>query len=120
MMPTASAIHLKSWDGQIYEISRSAAELSGLIQDSLPEQDDEDDDDDGDDRMETNEPIELIRVGGQCLGKVVEFLNHYDQEKLEEIPCPIVGHKFEEVREISMSLSLVHLGDTTLSRHLFC
>ena len=41
--------------------------------------------------------IEILRVSSECLQKVVEFLKHYHEEKMKEIPTPLGGSSFNEV-----------------------
>lgn len=81
---------------QVFDISMAAAQISDLIRDAAGEPEDrEDDDDDGD-----NAPleIEVSRVKGPCLAKVVDFMIHHHEEKMKEIPTPLGGSSFNEVR----------------------
>lgn len=41
--------------------------------------------------------IECSRVSSNCLGKVVEFLNHYEREAMKTIKTPLVDHTFEGI-----------------------
>ena len=74
---------LRSKDGETFEISQKAAELSTVIKDSM-----EDD---------SNDTFEAMRVHSVCLKKVVEFLKHYESEAMDDIPTPLGGTKFEEI-----------------------
>ena len=81
---------------QTFEISYAAAKISDLLRDATPDEDDDDDDDDDD----ANEPlvIDIQRVKGPCLEKVVDFMKHHHAEKMNEIPTPLGGSSFKEVR----------------------
>jgi hypothetical protein len=95
---------LISSDGQRLELPLKAAKLSKLVQNSLPDNDEEDDDEDDHDHNEAkNHELELLRVGGECLKKVVEFLNHHNTEPMIEIPVPLGGSTFTEVRKRDMT-----------------
>jgi hypothetical protein len=77
-------IKLKSKDEQVFELPADAAQISDLVKDSLGDSEDE--------------IIEILRVGSECLEKVVAFLVHYKEEKMKEIPTPLGGSSFNEVR----------------------
>ena len=79
-------IKLKSKDEQVFELPAEAAEISDLVKDSLGDSDDD--------------VIEILRVSSECLQKVVEFLKHYHEEKMKEIPTPLGGSSFNEVCSI--------------------
>ena len=78
-------IKLKSKDEQVFELTADAASISDLVRDSLTDAEDDD-------------PIEILRVSSDCLEKVVEFLKHYKEENMKEIPTPLGGSSFNEVR----------------------
>ena len=40
-------------------------------------------------------------MSSDCLEKVVEFLKHYKEEKMKDIPTPLGGSSFNEVSEAS-------------------
>ena len=80
-------IKLRSSDGKVFELSESAAKISELLSDS-PREDDE----------EITE-IDVVRVEGATLEKVVEFMKHFDQETMKEIPTPLGGTSFNQVSE---------------------
>ena len=77
---------------QVFEISLKAAQISDLILNAHGDDDDDDDDDD------TPREIEVPRVKGNCLAKVVDFMKHHHVEKMKEIPTPLGGSSFDEVR----------------------
>ena len=68
---------VKSKDGQIFEVEEKSLELSkvlkGLIND-FPEPDKE---------------LPVNEVDGKCLGKIIDYLKHYETEKPKEIPRPL-------------------------------
>jgi S-phase kinase-associated protein 1 len=78
-------IRLKSKDEKVFEIPERAANISELVLDSPREEDDE------------ITEIEIARVNSDCLEKVVEFMKHYDEEKMKDIPTPLGGSTFNEV-----------------------
>lgn len=78
-------IRLRSKDDKVFELPESAANLSELVQDSPREE-------------EGPTEIEIARVNSPCLQKVVEFLKHYDEEKMKDVPTPLGGSSFNEVR----------------------
>jgi S-phase kinase-associated protein 1 len=78
-------IRLKSKDEKVFEIPERAANISELVMDSPREEDDE------------ITEIEIARVNSDCLEKVVEFMKHYDEEKMKDIPTPLGGSTFNEV-----------------------
>jgi S-phase kinase-associated protein 1 len=81
---------------QVFDISMAAAKISDLIKDAAGVDDREDDDDDDD---ETPLEIEVSRVKGPCLAKVVDFMKHHHEEKMKEIPTPLGGSSFNEVMD---------------------
>jgi hypothetical protein len=87
-------IALVSSDQITFPISKAAAKLSGLIVDTLSWDDEEDDDS----SQVEYEPIYLPRVEGDCLQKVVDFLNHSAIDPLPKIQQPLVGNSLHEVR----------------------
>jgi hypothetical protein len=76
MATNEKMIRLKSSDDQVIEISPKAAIYSEMIKNALTL--DEDDDD-----FETREykDLDVTRLDGATLEKVVEFLNHYKDER---------------------------------------
>jgi hypothetical protein len=71
-----------------FEITYGAAKLSELIRDSVG--DDFEDD-------EVMPEIDVPRVKGDCLEKVVDFMKHYKEDPMKEIPTPLGGSSFNEV-----------------------
>jgi Skp1 family, tetramerisation domain len=72
-----------------FEISYGAAKLSELIKDSVGEEIEDDD--------AAVQEIDVPRVKGDCLEKVVAFMKHYKEEPMKEIPTPLGGSSFNEV-----------------------
>jgi len=79
---------------QVFEISLGAARLSDLVIDAAGD-DDGDDDDDNKKQLE----IEVTRVKGPCLAKVVDFMKHHHEENMKAIPTPLGGSSFNEVMD---------------------
>lgn len=84
-------VTLISRDDKTFELPKSAATLSSFISDTLGFED------------EVEEPEEyshvpLLRVEGDCLQKVVDFLIHFQHDPLPEIRQPLIGHSFFDVR----------------------
>jgi Skp1 family, tetramerisation domain len=100
-------IALVSSDQITFPISKAAAKLSGLIVDTLSWDDEEDDDDSN---QVEYEPIYLPRVEGDCLQKVVDFLNHSAIDPLPKIQQPLVGNSLHEVRRRIERRELVFHG----------
>ena len=75
-------------DQRTFEIPYAAAKISELIVDATGDQDQEEDQ-----PME----IDIARVKGDCLEKVVDFMIHYHQEAMKPIPTPLGGNSFNEV-----------------------
>lgn len=92
-MPSPSdTVKLVSKDGDTYELPFAAAKLSNLVKDAIGCT--EDDDEEDEDRV-----VEVVKVGSNCLSKVVEFLKHYAApgQKMAEIETPLKGDTVEEV-----------------------
>jgi Skp1 family, tetramerisation domain len=87
-----TSITLISRDGLNFEVPKSAALLSEFIKDTL-------DIDDEDDEPDSYQPVHVLRVDGDCLQKVVDFLCHYQHDPLPEIRQPLVGNSLQEVRK---------------------
>jgi S-phase kinase-associated protein 1 len=74
-----------------FEISAEAAKLSDLVRDSLG-------DGDGDGDGDEPQVIDLLnRVSTDTLEKVIDFMVHYAQEGMAEIPTPLGGSSFNEI-----------------------
>ena len=67
--------------------SKMAAKLSQLVSDATEKFSE----------SESTPPVEILKVESECLAKVVEFLNHYEKEPLEEIKTPLADNTFEGV-----------------------
>lgn len=81
---------------EVFELPYEAAMISDLVRDALAA--DEDDDDDDDEEPSARE-VEVLRVKGPCLAKVVDFMKHFHVEKMKEIPTPLGGASFNEVMD---------------------
>mmetsp|Transcript_40556 Transcript_40556/g.95231 ORF Transcript_40556/g.95231 Transcript_40556/m.95231 type:complete len:154 (-) Transcript_40556:538-999(-) len=80
-MPSNSdIIKLQSKDGDEFELTFKAARLSKYIEDEI-------------DSKGTDEPIKLEKVNTPSLRKVVDYLKHYETEKMKKIVMPL--KKFE-------------------------
>jgi hypothetical protein len=134
-------VKLVSGDNQTFELPLSAAKHSRLVRDALNineqgEIEHEEDDNDNEDEENPEEdaggdragrglkPVDCLRVEGNCLEKVVEFLKHYEAEAMNEIPVPLPANTFEEVRGcfLQNSLSFIHfvcLLAASRRRHIF-
>ena len=93
---------------QVFEISKAAAQISDFIRDAAGEDDDAEDDDD--DANATSIEIGVERVKGPCLAKVVDFMKHYHEEKMKEIPTPL-GESSSGFDEVSISIVILLLRD---------
>ena len=91
IMLTLRSMPDENGDQRIFEVPFAAAKISDLIRDAA-----------GDEEQEGELPmeIEITRVKGDCLEKVVDFMKHYHQEKMKEIPTPLGGSTFNEVSEL--------------------
>lgn len=96
-------IKLKSKDEQVFELTADAASISDLVRDSLTDAEDDD-------------PIEILRVSSDCLEKVVEFLKHYKEENMKEIPTPLGGSSFNEIMDQKWYQDFV--ADENLNREM--
>lgn len=82
-------VTLKSKDEKAFSLPAQAATISDLVKDSI-----EGHDGDEDEAIEVN----ILRVSSDCLEKVVEFMKHHQEEPMKEIPTPLGGSSFAEVR----------------------
>ncbi|GAX14544.1 hypothetical protein FisN_6Lh321 [Fistulifera solaris] len=89
-------VTLISSDKQEFKLSAEAVKLARMVASSL-NLIQEDDDGDEDDTAAELDPLELSRVEGSVLAKVVEYLSHYLEEPMKEIPQPLGGTTFNEV-----------------------
>jgi len=74
-------------DVRSFELPFKAAKLSEFVKDAVGECEEE------------SAEVDVPRVKGECLEKVVAFLKHYDEEKMKDIPTPLGGSTFNEVME---------------------
>ena len=74
-------VTLVSRDDQKFELPLNAARLSEMVNNALNLDAGEDDNEDEDLR-----PVEILRVTAECLEKVVDFLKHYNEDKMTDIP----------------------------------
>jgi hypothetical protein len=129
---TEILVKLVSAESQTFELPLSAAKHSLFVRDALninehgevEQGDDDDDDEDANEEEENPEdaggntgengrrssprelkPVDCLRVEAACLEKVVEFLKHYEAEKMIEIPVPLPANTFEEVRCLFVTLA---------------
>ena len=91
-------ITLRSNDGKEFKISNEAARISGFCVDTLNLDEEQDDEDAGE--GQTNRIVDVLRVSGECLERVVEFMLHYSKSPMPEISLPMCGNSFEEVSNI--------------------
>lgn len=96
-------IRLRSKDDKVFELTERAASISELISDSPREDDDE------------VTEIEIARVKSECLEKVVEYMKHYGEEKMNEIPTPLGGSTFNEVSDWVRSFDIVACCNNNLT-----
>ena len=100
MIKLISAEDDSTGESQVFEISLAAAGLSVLVVDAAGDVEDEDEDDDDNDNARNDKPpleINISRVKGPCLAKVVDFMNHHHTDKMKAIPTPLGGSSFNEV-----------------------
>lgn len=90
-----SMVTLVAKDGQKFTLPLEAARKSELVANALGGGDNDDDGNDDQDNNEERE-VELVNVMGSCLEKVVEFLKHYNEEPMKEIPMPLPANSFNE------------------------
>lgn len=86
-------VKLVSRDDIEFFLPVEAAKESRFIANSLNLEDGDGPEDGGDEELK----VDVIRVSGGCLEKVVNFLKHYKEEPMEEITMPLPGPTFEDV-----------------------
>ena len=84
------SVKLISRDGVEFTLPYKAAKLSHTVKDAQGIDDDTED-------PEKPEDVNILNVDSQCLEKVVEYLNHYMKEPMEEIKTPLEENTFEGV-----------------------
>ena len=76
MPSNTDVVKLQSKDGEDFEVSFRAARLSKHIEDEI-------------NRKGTEEPIKLEKVSTALLTKIVDYLKHYEKEKMKKIIMPL-------------------------------
>ena len=77
-------IKLKSSDGQVFEIKEKCLLRSNYYKKLK-------------DILNPNEEMELGDVDGKILAKIIEYLNHYENEEPTEIPKPLPGPDLKSI-----------------------
>ena len=97
-------VELVSLDDKHFQIPVAAAKHAKLVRRSLGG-----DDDDDDDNFEIvgSKTVDLLRVRGEALQRVVDFLNHYHTQPMREIPTPLGSHSFDEVGSTRLDVKRV-------------
>ena len=86
-------VKLVSRDDVEFVLPVEAAKESRFVANSLNLDDGEGPEEGGDEELK----VDVIRVSGGCLEKVVNFLKHYKEEPMTEITMPLPGPSFEDV-----------------------
>lgn len=88
-MDSDTIVKLKSTtdEERVFEVTLEEGDISELIRNTTRTKDSE----------ETEIEIEIARVKRECLAKVVEFMKHYKEDKMKEIPSPLDRLTFNEV-----------------------
>merc|ERR1712224_656670 len=81
-------VTLISRDDHKYRLPMRAAILSILVKDALSQDDDNDEEKDDD---TTEDTVDVLRVNGSTLEKIVEFMNHHVEDPMKEIPMSLDG-----------------------------
>ena len=71
----ADTVHLVSSEGESFDVKSSAASMSQLVSNLIDESGDDDE----------AQEIPLPNVKSTILALVIEFMNHYESEKMTEI-----------------------------------
>ena len=93
-------ISIESSDGTVFRVHRRHACISRLLRDAISEDSDNDGDNDYDinnDNSTDNHiqdanndtPMQLINVKSECLQHIINYMNHYAQDPMNEIPIPL-------------------------------
>jgi hypothetical protein len=91
-----SDVKIVARDGKEFFVSKEAAEKSGLIRDALDLEDDE-----------PGKVVDIPKVDGEAMAKVVEFLKHSVTEPMNDIPKPLQGNSLEEIVEQTWYLDFI-------------
>jgi hypothetical protein len=86
---------LISSDGAEFELPVAAAALSEYVLNACG-RGTEDDENEPEPEGEFP-PVDVLRVSSGALGKVVDFLKHYKEEPMKDIPTPLGASTFDEV-----------------------
>ena len=89
---STTTIKLVSNDDKEFVLPTATARLSKIVDNAF---------DDEEDNVTPPETFDILRVRGECLEKVVEFLKHYVEEPMREIPMPLGGSTMDEVSYIN-------------------
>lgn len=108
-------VKLVSRDDQEFDLPLKAAKLSRFVCNSLSL------DDDGqlpaeDEDNKEGLKVDVIRVSGGCLEKVVAFMKHHAEEAMQEITMPLPGPTFEDVRVFPSFRAGLKSGTTSDNR----
>lgn len=95
MSSDSPSVKLVSRDDQEFTLPLAAAKLSVFVRNSLGCDEDQNP---AEEENEEGLKVDVIRVSGGCLGKVVEFMKHHNEEAMGEITMPLQGPTFEDVR----------------------
>ena len=98
----------KKGETKEFELPLEAVSICDFLRDIAEcKRDDDCDDDDDDDDDKTILEIDVPRVKGECLSKVVDFLKHHHEEEMNGIPKFLDGSSFNEVRIMDKPFFLV-------------
>lgn len=100
---TTNDVKIVSRDGREFFISKEAAEKSELIREAVD--------------LEHDEPgkvVDVPKVDGDVLAKVVEFLEHSVKEPMNEIAKPLQGNSVEEIVEQTWYVEYINGMDESL------
>eukprot|EP00341_Mesodinium_pulex_P013965 CAMPEP_0116896400 /NCGR_PEP_ID=MMETSP0467-20121206/5652_1 /TAXON_ID=283647 /ORGANISM="Mesodinium pulex, Strain SPMC105" /LENGTH=165 /DNA_ID=CAMNT_0004567549 /DNA_START=45 /DNA_END=542 /DNA_ORIENTATION=- len=86
-MADTRTVHLVSQEGEQFDVSLEVAKMSELVKTMF-------DDEQGDDEVQE---IPLPNVKTQILAKVIEFLDHYKTDPMNEIEKPLKSSNMSEV-----------------------
>jgi hypothetical protein len=78
-------------DVRVFDVTYGAARISELVRDSVGGTIEDDEE------SELPLEVDVLRVKGDCLERVVDFMKHFNEEKMKEIPTPLGGSSFNEV-----------------------
>ena len=76
---------LKSSDGKVFEVNDRILSLSKFLKDII------------DNNRELDQEIVINQVDGKNLGKIVEYLKHYEKEKPKKIPKPLPSKDLKSI-----------------------